>query len=82
MDDYSNITVLEKPIEVDTGKWAVEHPDCDTIFENVDQGQHMRVFAYSKGENGNKDLKIYRDTFLSGLAIQKGLSRYAIAGLV
>ncbi len=81
-EGFENITILEEPIEAEAAAWAVEHPDCDTLLEYLDQGHHFRVFAYANNIVGNRELTKYRDQFFSGYHILKGISRYAIAGLI
>lgn len=82
MADYSNITILEDPIEANWGDWLVAHPDCDTICEDVKTGERIRVFAFSKSLEGNRTLKQYRNQSLLGKKILKGLSSDAIAGII
>ena len=77
-----SITILNEPMEVNWGDWLMAHPDCDTICEDVEVGERIRVFAFSKTSKGNKDLKAYRNEHLSGMQILKGISSYAIAGIV
>ena len=77
-----NITVYDEPIVVDCGEWAVAHPDCDTIIEDTDSSQNIRVFAYATSAAGNAELKAYRNEHMSERSILKGLSRYAVAGIV
>ena len=77
-----NITIYDKPVVVDCGEWAVEHPDCDTIIESGDYSQSICVYAYAKTEEGNDELKKYRNEYLSGKTILKGLSQYAVAGII
>ena len=77
-----NITIYNEPVVVDCGEWAVEHPDCDTIIEDDDYGQNIRVIAFANSEEGNSELKKYRNEYLAGKTILKGLSRYAVAGII
>ena len=77
-----NITIYNEPIVVDCGEWAVEHPDCDTIIDDGDYSQSIRVYAFARSEEGNEELKKYRNEYLADKEILKGLSHYAVAGII
>ena len=82
MRSDGNITIYDEPIIVDCGEWAVAHPDCDTIIEHMDSSQDIRVYAFATNEDGNGELKRFRNEHMSGRTILKGLSRYAVAGII
>ena len=83
MNMEDNIVILDNPLDIDTGAWMVEHPDCDAIIEDVENsyGQRIRVFAYAVNELGNDILETIRNHRFSHMSILKGVSRYAIGGI-
>lgn len=84
MAEKKNIVVLDEPIDVAISEWMVKHPDCDTIIEDIEEskGQRIRVFAYALTEVGNDILEKLRNRDFSHKIILKGISRYAIGGIV
>lgn len=82
MNDCIGVSILDKPMEVDWGKWLLEHPDCDTVYEDVKIGEIIRVYAFSVSKSGNVELERIRNQRFSGKKIMKGLSSSAIAGLI
>lgn len=82
MPEMKNITVLDHPIEADWGTWIINHPDCDTICEDIIIGKIIKIFAYANSDAGNAELKTYRNNVLSGKKILKGLSSNAINGII
>ena len=34
-----DIEILEYPLEVNYGQWAIDHPECDTIYEQIVPGR-------------------------------------------
>lgn len=82
MREYPHITILSQPIEANWSQWLVDHPDCDTICEDVETGETIRVYAFASSQEGNRELGEYRNLQLAGIPILKGLSSYAIAGII
>lgn len=78
----TNLIIPTIPEDVDWAEWVINHPDCDTICEDISTGKKIRVFAFAKTKDGNAELRRYRDLKYPGMKILKGMSRYAIAGLV
>lgn len=76
------ITVLNAPIEADWGTWLLDHPDCDTICEDVIVGKVIRIFAYANSSAGNVELKKYRNDIFRDKKIIKGLSKNAVLGII
>ena len=77
-----NISVYEYPVEVDCGEWIVNHPDCDTVCEQIGSGSKMLVYAYATSKKGNEPLHAYRDKNLSNKKILKGVSIDGIRRLI
>lgn len=80
--ESSDIFVYDYPVEVDCGDWIVNHPDCDTVCEQIGSGSIMLVYAYATSKSGNKPLHIYRDNNLSDKKILKGVSMDGIRRLI
>ncbi len=80
--DTKDIVVYDNPVEVDSGKWIVDHPDCDTVCEQIGAGALMLVYAYATSKQGNDPLHLYRDRNLSDKLILKGVSMDGIRRLI
>ena len=55
------IFVFDEPQEVDAGKWAKEHLDCDTIIDDLRTTPELVVYAYAKTKAANRTLEAFRD---------------------
>lgn len=80
--DMNNISVPDSPIEIDMGKWVINHPDCDAIFDIIEGGPVIIVYAFSTAKEGNRPLHAFRDMKFSGKRILKGVSKDGVAKLI
>ena len=82
MPEYPNIEVLEYPIETDYAHLISDHPACDAIIFPIGTGPKVMLYAYAKSEEGNGEIKNYRDRYMSEMEIQAGLSEDALNSLL
>lgn len=80
--EKENISVYDFPIEVDGGEWIENHPDCDTVCEQIGAGAGLLVYAYATSKKGNEPLHVYRDKYLPDMNILKGISKEAVQGFI
>jgi len=53
----SNCVVYDEPIEVNSAKWAFEHPNCDAlILKKRNKPNYIIIKAYALNDIGNKEL--------------------------
>jgi len=80
--DMTNIMVLQYPIEANYGEWAVDHPECDTVCEQIGASPTILIYAYATSKKGNSPLHMFRDKNLAGKDILKGVSMDGIRKLI
>ena len=80
--EKKDIVVLDFPIEANYGQWAIDHPECDTVYEQIGTSSTILVYAYSLSKGGNKNLHRYRDEFLEGKKILMGVSLDGIRSII
>ena len=56
-----DINILDNPVEIDYGKWIIEHPECDAVFDKTASDPIILIYAYATSKKGNKALRLYRD---------------------
>ena len=78
----TDVKVFEYPEEANYGQWAFDHPECDSIIEQIGTGPTILVYAYATTKEGNKELENVRDEMFSDKAILMGVSMDAIRGFI
>jgi hypothetical protein len=85
MTDLTNVTdvvVPEFPIETDYGNWAIEHPECDSIIEQIGTGPIILVYAYATSHEGNKTLMRIKEQKFADKEILMGVTLDGIRRLI
>ena len=82
MEKKDEIEILDFPIEANYGQWAIDHPECDTIYEQIGTSSVILVYAFAKSKRGNKLLEIYRNDHLKDKKILMGVSMDGIRSII
>ncbi len=82
MEKQEEITILEHPIVAKYIQWVIDHPECDSIIEDTDTGDTMRVFAFAKSKSGNKALHRYRNEHFPNMSILIGMTKDGVNSIV
>lgn len=77
-----DIEILEYPLEVNYGQWAIDHPECDTIYEQIGTGSTILVYAFALSKKANSLLVKYRDKHLQDKKILMGVSLDGIRSII
>ncbi len=77
-----NIMIPDFPIEANYGQWAMEHPECDSVAEQIGTGTTILIYAYATSKDGNKTLRVCRDRMFTDKKIFKGVSLDGIRTLI
>ena len=80
--DDNSVEVLECPIDISLGDWAIEHPECDAIYEPIGNGPMIRIFAFARSHDGNAELKKTRAMKFETKRILKGMTYDGISGII
>lgn len=78
----TGIMVYKKPRRVSFGEWVISHPECDSICERRDTTPNVYIHAYAKNKSHNATLKAYRDRYLPGKSILRGIPADGINSIV
>ncbi len=77
-----NVIVPEFPIEANYGQWAIDHPECDSIVEQIGTGPIILVYAYSVSKSGNKELELVKNSAFPDKEILMGVTLDGIRSLL
>ena len=82
VEKNGDIEILDFPIEANYGQWAMDHPECDTIYEQIGTSSVILVYAFAKSKSGNKPLELYRNNHLKDKKILMGVSMDGIRSII
>ena len=82
MVKIADVEIFEYPVEANYGQWAVDHPECDSIIEQIGTGPIILVYAYATTKVGNEELRGVRDKMFPDKEILMGVSMDGIRGLI